>query len=79
MRHSLSVSLSNPHAIMDTVVMIGGGAALSTTMSDRWAYAISVTLVSWLWFFGLPLAGRAIHRTARSAAAQRASADARLL
>ncbi len=70
-RHSLSVSLLNPHAIMDTVVVIGGGAAIYTTMADRWSYALGVTFVSWIWFLGLSVAGRAIHRAARSTAAQR--------
>lgn len=70
-QRSLSVSLLNPHAIMDTVVVIGGGAAIYGTMADRWSYAVGVTLVSWVWFFGLSIAGRAIYRTARSATARR--------
>jgi L-lysine exporter family protein LysE/ArgO len=70
-RHSLAVSLLNPHAIMDTVVVIGGGAAIYGTMADRWAYAIGVTLVSWLWFFGLSLAGRVLYRAARGDGAHR--------
>ncbi|MDA8347147.1 MAG: LysE family transporter [Thermaerobacter sp.] len=70
-RYSLSVSLLNPHAIMDTVVVIGGGAALYTTAADRWSYALSVTLVSWVWFFGLSLAGRIIYRLAKGPAIQR--------
>ena len=70
-RHSLSVSLLNPHAIMDTVVVIGGGAAIYTTMADRWSYAVGVTFVSWIWFLGLSVAGRALHRAAGSSAAQR--------
>ncbi len=68
--HSLTVSLLNPHAIMDTVVVIGGGAAIYGTMADRWSYAIGVTLVSWIWFFGLSLAGRVLYRVARSGPAR---------
>ena len=64
-RHSLSVSLLNPHAIMDTVVVIGGGAALYATAADRWSYALGVVLVSWVWFLGLSLAGRVIYRIAK--------------
>ncbi len=70
-RHSLTVSLLNPHAIMDTIVVIGGGAAVYGTMSDRWTYAAAATLVSWVWFFGLSLAGRIVYRAARSDAARR--------
>lgn len=70
-RYSLSVSLLNPHAIMDTVVVIGGGAAIYGTAADRWSYALGVTLVSWAWFFGLSLAGRIIYRIAKGPAIQR--------
>lgn len=70
-RYSLSVSLLNPHAIMDTVVVIGGGAALYGAVADRWAYALGATLVEWLWFFGLSLAGRVVYRVASGPAVQR--------
>ncbi len=70
-RYSLSVSLLNPHAIMDTVVVIGGGAALYTAAADRWSYALGVTLVSWVWFLGLSLAGRIVYRIAKGPAVQR--------
>lgn len=58
--HTLRASLLNPHAIMDTVVVIGGGAALYTTPSEKLAYALAAALVSWMWFFALSLAGRAL-------------------
>jgi L-lysine exporter family protein LysE/ArgO len=70
-RYSLSVSLFNPHAIMDTVVIIGGGAALYATAADKWAYAGAAMLVSWLWFTGLTLAGRGFRRVAAGPVAQR--------
>ena len=70
-RYSLSVSLLNPHAIMDTVVVIGGGAAIYTTAADRWSYALGVTLVSWVWFLGLSVAGRVIYRIAKGPVVQR--------
>lgn len=53
---SMSVSLLNPHAILDTVGVIGtsslaySGAALA-------AYTAACVAVSWLWFLGLATAG----------------------
>ncbi|MPY67444.1 amino acid transporter [Deinococcus sp. SDU3-2] len=51
-------SLLNPHAILDTVVLIGGASA---GLSDqaRWAFLGGAVAASWLWFFALALlAGR---------------------
>ncbi len=67
--HTLRASLLNPHAIMDTVVVIGGGAALYPAPADKLAYALAAALVSWMWFFAISLAGRAlgqIHNQART-------------
>lgn len=61
-RYSVSVSLLNPHAIMDTVLVIGGGAALYPVWDQKAVYAVAAVLVSWLWFFFLSLAGRGIRR-----------------
>ncbi len=58
-RYSLSVSLLNPHAIMDTIVVIGGGAALYSHEGEKLAYGLAAILVSWTWFFALSLTGRA--------------------
>lgn len=58
--YALRASLPNPHAILDTVVVIGGGAALYSTAGERLAYAAAAVLVSWGWFFGISLAGRAL-------------------
>lgn len=52
-----SVSLLNPHAILDTIGVIGG-ASLQYAGIDRLAFALSCILVSWLWFAALALAGR---------------------
>lgn len=59
-RYSLSVSLLNPHAVMDTVVVIGTGSARYVSGGDKWAYAAAAVLVSWLWFVLLSAGGRAI-------------------
>jgi L-lysine exporter family protein LysE/ArgO len=58
---SLSVSLLNPHAILDTIGVIGT-TALSFAGSERAAFAAACILVSWLWFFGLMTAGHLVRR-----------------
>lgn len=58
--YSLSVSLLNPHAIMDTVVVIGGGGAQYPGASPKDSYAAAAVLVSWLWFIMLSLVGRGV-------------------
>jgi L-lysine exporter family protein LysE/ArgO len=56
-----SISLFNPHAVLDTVVVIGMNS-LRYNGEDRWAFAFSVMFVSWLWFSGLAIAGRWLGR-----------------
>jgi len=51
-----SVSLLNPHAILDTVAVIGT-SALQYSGGERLAFALTCIAVSWLWFAGLALAG----------------------
>jgi L-lysine exporter family protein LysE/ArgO len=52
-----SVSLLNPHAIMDTVGVIGT-SSLRYQGGDKIIFAFACILVSWIWFFGLSLIGR---------------------
>ncbi|MEG6521841.1 LysE/ArgO family amino acid transporter [Desulfotomaculum sp. 1211_IL3151] len=52
-----SVSLLNPHAILDTVGVIGT-SSLHYSGNDKWLFALAAILVSWFWFIGLALAGR---------------------
>lgn len=47
---ALSVSLLNPHAILDTIGVIGSSAALYSG-SNKIAFTIACISVSWLWFF----------------------------
>jgi L-lysine exporter family protein LysE/ArgO len=54
-----SVSLLNPHAIMDTIGVIGT-SSLSYTGLEKFAFTIACILVSWLWFFSLSIAGRVV-------------------
>ena len=51
-----SVSLLNPHAILDTVAVIGT-SALQYAGAARLAFALACIGASWVWFFGLSLAG----------------------
>jgi L-lysine exporter family protein LysE/ArgO len=51
-----SVSLLNPHAIMDTIGVIGINS-LNYAGGERWVFTFTIILVSWLWFFGLAFAG----------------------
>ncbi|MDN4606454.1 LysE/ArgO family amino acid transporter [Sporosarcina highlanderae] len=52
-----SVSLLNPHAILDTIGVIGSNA-LSYSGDARFAFTLTTIIISWCWFFGLALAGR---------------------
>lgn len=52
-----SVSLLNPHAIMDTIGVIGT-SSLSYSGASKLSFAFACILVSWIWFFGLSVVGR---------------------
>lgn len=54
---AVSVSLFNPHAIMDTIGVIGT-SSLHYSGADSWLFTLACILISWLWFFSLALAGR---------------------
>ncbi|MDQ1146413.1 L-lysine exporter family protein LysE/ArgO [Bacillus sp. SORGH_AS 510] len=54
-----SVSLLNPHAIMDTIGVIGT-SSLSYTGVEKFSFTLSCIFVSWVWFFGLSLVGRVV-------------------
>ncbi|RUL56992.1 MULTISPECIES: LysE/ArgO family amino acid transporter [Lysinibacillus] len=53
---ALSVSLLNPHAILDTVGVIGT-SALKYEGTEQVLFTITCIAVSWCWFFGLTFAG----------------------
>ncbi|RUT31686.1 amino acid transporter [Paenibacillus zeisoli] len=54
---AISVSLLNPHAIMDTVGVIGT-SALRYEGNAKWGFTVTTMAVSWLWFASLATAGR---------------------
>jgi L-lysine exporter family protein LysE/ArgO len=59
--YALSVSLLNPHALIDTVGVIGT-SSLQYGAAERWIFAGATAGVSWLWFLGLAAAGRLVGR-----------------
>ncbi|ASA24561.1 LysE/ArgO family amino acid transporter [Paenibacillus donghaensis] len=63
--YALSVSLLNPHALMDTVGVIGTNA-LQYAGLERWTFAATTAAVSWVWFLALAAAGRQLGRAAAS-------------
>ncbi|MBB5323742.1 L-lysine exporter family protein LysE/ArgO [Anoxybacillus tepidamans] len=56
---ALSVSLLNPHAILDTVGVIGT-SSLSYNGLDKVVFTIATISVSWIWFLCLAIAGRIV-------------------
>ena len=62
-----SVSLLNPHAVLDTVGVIGT-SALAYAGGARWAFAAGALVVSWCWFAGLATAGRLVGASERAGA-----------
>ena len=58
---ALSVSLLNPHAILDTVGVIGTNA-VKYNGQEQWYFLCACIVVSWLWFFGLMLTGATLKK-----------------
>ncbi|MBD3860259.1 amino acid transporter [Bacillus sp. 28A-2] len=52
-----SVSLLNPHAILDTIGVIGTNS-LQYSGAEKVAFTLACIIVSWLWFIGLALLGK---------------------
>jgi len=60
-----SVSVLNPHAILDTIGVIGTNA-LAYNGPSRWVFTAGCLLVSWGWFGGLAAAGWALAESANA-------------
>lgn len=54
-----SVSLLNPHAILDTIGVIGT-SSLAYTGYEKWIFTLACIVVSWIWFLSLAIVGRKI-------------------
>lgn len=55
---TVAVSLLNPHAVLDTVGVIGGAIA---AQDERLPFAAGAVSASWLWFLLLAAAGGLLH------------------
>ncbi len=60
-----SVSLLNPHAILDTVGVIGT-SSIAYSGSDRFLFTIACIIVSWIWFIGLGFIGSKVGKLTQS-------------
>ena len=56
-----SVSLLNPHAIMDTIGVIGT-SSISYSGVEKTGFTLACIAISWIWFFSLALIGRQVGR-----------------
>ena len=59
---AISVSILNPHAIIDTIAVIGTSSLKYDSDVLKFAYAISCVVVSWIWFFALAFAGHVLNK-----------------
>ncbi len=60
-RNTAAVSLLNPHAVLDTVGVIGAAIAAQEAVG-RGAFAGGALTASWLWFLALALGAAAMRR-----------------
>ncbi|OTW85500.1 lysine transporter LysE [Bacillus thuringiensis serovar cameroun] len=58
---AISVSLLNPHAILDTIGVIGTNS-IQYIGSEKWAFTSATIIISWIWFISLALAGKFLKR-----------------
>ena len=56
-----SVSLLNPHAIMDTIGVIGT-SSISYSGIEKLGFTLACIAISWMWFFSLASIGRQVGR-----------------
>lgn len=58
---AMSVSILNPHAIIDTIVVIGT-SALQYSGAAKIAFTATCIIISWMWFCALAIFGRNIKK-----------------
>ncbi|QKG85532.1 amino acid transporter [Kroppenstedtia pulmonis] len=56
---AMSVSLLNPHAILDTIGVIGT-SSLRYTGPEKIGFTATCIVISWLWFLGLAISGKIV-------------------
>ncbi len=59
---AIGFSILNPHAILDTVVVIGGMALRYEEADDRISFAIGAIIASIVWFIALGYCARALRK-----------------
>ncbi|WP_373232216.1 LysE/ArgO family amino acid transporter [Cohnella sp.] len=57
--YTIMISILNPHAIIDTIGVIGT-SSLNYEGSEKLVFTLSCVTVSWIWFFLLTLLGRLV-------------------
>jgi L-lysine exporter family protein LysE/ArgO len=62
---AVTVSLLNPHAIIDTVGVIGT-SSVNYNGLDKILFTSACIMISWIWFFCLAITGRMIGRRNQS-------------
>lgn len=60
-----SVSLLNPHAIMDTIGVIGT-SSIAYEGYEKLVFAVACIGISWLWFIGLAIVGRQVGQLSKA-------------
>ncbi|KNH40486.1 LysE/ArgO family amino acid transporter [Bacillus toyonensis] len=58
---AVSVSLLNPHAILDTIGVIGTNS-IQYIGREKWAFTSATIIISWIWFISLALGGKFLKR-----------------
>lgn len=67
---SASVSLLNPHAMLDTIGVIGT-SSLQFIGRDKWMFTFGCVFISSVWFFMLSVMGHFLHRLDKTGKALR--------
>lgn len=60
--YALSVSLINPHALIDTFLIIGSNAILFTSLKSKLQFGLSCGITELLWFSSVCLVGNRLRR-----------------
>ncbi|MGC5324300.1 LysE/ArgO family amino acid transporter [Brevibacillus sp. SYSU BS000544] len=63
---ALSVSLLNPHAILDTIGVIGTSSLAYSQLPAKIAFTLTCIGVSWIWFLSLAYAGKLVGQLGNS-------------
>ncbi|ASZ60056.1 LysE/ArgO family amino acid transporter [Bacillus subtilis] len=62
---AISVSLLNPHAVLDTIGVIGT-SSLKYVGTEKLSFTLTCILISWIWFAGLGIGGKVTRKLDKS-------------